>query len=124
MAIAAGLALVIGSVGLYGVTAYLVSLQTRELGVRMALGAQSGDVRRLVMGRALRDAAIGVVLGSIGAMVMGRALAATLYGVAAIDPVTLGGASVLLLATASIATWVPADRAARLDPADVLRAPG
>jgi hypothetical protein len=78
MAIAAGLALVIGSVGLYGVTAYLVSLQTRELGVRMALGAQSGDVRRLVMGRALRDAAIGVVLGSIGAMVMGRALAATL----------------------------------------------
>lgn len=121
LAVAAALALVIGAVGLYGVTAYLVSLRTRELGVRMALGAQAADVRRLVLGRALRDAAAGVALGLIGALVVGRMLAATLYGVTPIDSVALVGASVVLLATSLFATWLPAERASRLDPASTLR---
>lgn len=122
LGVAAVLALFIGAVGLYGVTAYVVGLQTRELGVRMALGAAPADVRRLVLNRALRDTAIGVALGLIGAALLGRGVAATLYGVAPIDPLTLAGSALLLLATALIATWIPANRASRLDPASTLRA--
>ena len=122
LGVAAVLALFIGAVGLYGVTAYVVGLQTRELGVRMALGAAPADVRRLVLNRALRDTAIGIALGLIGAALLGRGVAATLYGVAPIDPLTLAGSALLLLATALIATWIPANRASRLDPASTLRA--
>ncbi|HEY4303182.1 MAG TPA: ADOP family duplicated permease [Gemmatimonadaceae bacterium] len=121
LAVAALLALVIGGVGLYGVTAYLVGLRTREIGVRMALGAQSSDVRRLVLGGAVRDAGIGVVFGLVGALLIGRTIAATLYGVAPVDPAMLLAASLLLLGTSLLATWVPARRASRLDPASTLR---
>ncbi len=121
LAASALLALLIGAVGLYGVTAYLVGLRTREIGVRIALGAQAADVRRLVLGRALRDAAIGVALGLAGAVLVGRAIAATLYGVSPVDPAALTGAAALLLATSLAATWLPAARASRLDPASTLR---
>jgi predicted permease len=122
LAASALLALLIGAVGLYGVTAYIVGLRTREIGVRMALGAQAADVRRLVLGRALRDAGIGVAVGVGGALLVGRAIAANLYGVSPFDPTALLGASALLLATSLLATWIPAARASRLDPASTLRA--
>jgi len=121
LAIAAALALLIGAVGLYGVTAYLVSLQRREIGVRVALGAQSSDVHKLVLGRALTDTIIGVVLGLVGAAATTKMLAATLFGVSPVDPLTLGAAAVLLVVTAIVAAVMPARRAAALDPAMSLR---
>ena len=122
LGVAAALALVIGAVGLYGVTNYLVSLQRREIGVRIALGAQPAHVRSLVLGRALGDTTIGVLLGLIGAAAVTRTLAATLFGVSPVDPATLGVASILLVATAILAAWLPARRAMALDPATTLRA--
>jgi hypothetical protein len=122
LAASALLALLIGAVGLYGVTAYLVGLRTREIGVRIALGAQASDVRRLVLGRALRDAGIGVAIGIVGALLVSRTIASALYGVSPMDPTALAGASALLLATSLLATWFPARRASRLDPASTLRA--
>ena len=122
VAAAALIALVVGAVGLYGVTAYLVGLRTREIGVRMALGAQPSDVRRLILVRGLRDAAAGVVVGLVAAVLAGRMIAATLYGVMPVDPVALITASALLLGTSLSATWLPANRASRLDPASTLRA--
>jgi predicted permease len=119
---AAGLALVIGATGIYGVIAYLVSLRTREIGVRLALGAQPHDVRRLVLGRALTDAGIGVAIGVAGALVAGHAAAAALFGVTARDPITYALAAIVLLGTAVVASWVPARRAARMDPSAALRA--
>jgi ABC-type antimicrobial peptide transport system permease subunit len=86
------------------------------------LGAEPAAVRRLVLGRALRDTAIGVVVGLIGAVLLGRAISAGLFGIAPVDPAVLSGASLLLIATAFAATWFPAHRASRLDPASTLRA--
>jgi putative ABC transport system permease protein len=120
--IAAVVAVAIGAMGIYGVIAYLVALRTREIGLRLALGAQSSDVRRMVVRRAVADAAIGVGMGLAGAMMSTRALAALLFDVNPVDPVSLGAAAALLLATAVAASWAPARRAARLDPAVALRA--
>jgi len=121
LGVAAVVATVIGALGIYGVISYLVSLRTREIGVRIALGAQSADVRRLVAGQALVDALVGVGLGLAGAVVVTRALSALLFGVRPTDPATLAAASVLLLGTALLASWLPARRAAMLDPAKALR---
>jgi predicted permease len=121
LAAAALLALTIGAAGLFGVTAYVVGLQTRELGVRMALGATPSDVRRLVLTRAFRDAGIGLVVGLVGAVALGRAIAAGLYGISPTDPAVLACASLVLIATAFVATWIPAHRASRVDPASTLR---
>ena len=121
LGVAAALALVIGAVGLYGVTAYLVSLQRREIGVRVALGARALDVHKLVLGRAVRDTIVGVVLGLIGAAATTRLIAAALFGVNPLDPATLGTSALLLLVTAIVAAWMPARRAAALDPATSLR---
>ncbi len=121
LGVAAAVATAIGAMGIYGVIAYLVALRTREIGVRLALGAHSVDVRRMVVRRALDDAAMGIVLGLAGAVVGTRVLATLLFDVSPIDPLTLAGAAVLLFATAVAASWVPARRAARLDPAIALR---
>ena len=119
--VAALVATAVGATGIYGVIAYLVALRTREIGVRLALGAQPTDVRRMVVRRAVGDAATGVVAGLIGAVVATRALASLLFGVTPTDPVALAGAALVLLATAVAASWLPARRAARLDPAIALR---
>ncbi len=119
--IAALVATAVGAAGIYGVIAYLVALRTREIGVRLALGAQPADVRRMVVGRAVGDAASGVMAGLIGAVVATRALASLLFGVSPTDPVALAGAALVLLVTAVAASWLPARRAARLDPAIALR---
>ncbi|MDE3127194.1 MAG: FtsX-like permease family protein, partial [Gemmatimonadota bacterium] len=119
--VAALVALAVGWTGIYGVVAYLVALRTREIGVRLALGARPADVRRMIVSGALADAAIGVAIGLAGAAAVTRGLGALLFGVAATDAVSLAGAAALLAATAFVAAWQPARRAAALDPAVALR---
>jgi hypothetical protein len=111
----------VGATGIYGVIAYLVSLRERELGVRLALGAEPAHLRRLVVRLGLVDTAAGIVVGMAGAVALTRALATVTFGVTAADPAALGGAALLLLLTALIASWAPARRAGALDPAAVLR---
>ena len=115
--LAVGLALV----GIYGVTAYAVTQRTRELGIRMALGARGADVVRLLMRESLRRVAAGVGLGLLAALGVTRALSAMLFEVAPRDAVTFGATALLLVAVALLATWVPARRATKVDPMVALR---
>jgi predicted permease len=117
----AGLALVLSALGIYGVTAYGVTQRTQEIGVRIAIGAQRSDVLRLIMGGALRLAALGVAIGLFGALLGARILASQLYGVGAHDPLTFAAISVLLALVTLLASFLPARRAARLDPMAALR---
>ncbi len=117
----AALALVLASVGLYGVMALSVTQRTREMGIRMALGAARGDVLRLVLGQGVGLVAIGLAAGLLGALAAGRALASVLYGVGAFDVAALGIAIVCLSVVALIACFVPARRATRVDPMVALR---
>lgn len=114
-------ALLLASIGLYGVVAHDVERRTREVGLRMALGARVGDVLRLVLARGMRLAAVGVVIGGAAAAALARVLSALLYGVSAVDPLAYGMAASLLLAVSLAANWVPARRAARVDPMVALR---
>jgi predicted permease len=122
LGIFAVLALVLSALGIYGVTAYGVTQRTRELGVRIAIGAQRGDVLRMVMAGAVKLAALGVALGLAGALIGGRLLASQLYGVGARDPLTYAVMSALLAGVALVASWLPARRATRVDPMIALRA--
>jgi putative ABC transport system permease protein len=117
----AGLALLLAAVGLYGVIAWSVARRTRELGVRVALGARSGDVLRLVLGQGLRLVAIGIALGSLGALAATRVLSSLLYGVSAADPLAFALGALVLLGVALLANLVPALRASRVDPLVALR---
>ena len=114
-------ALFLAAIGLYGVVSYNVEQRTREVGLRMALGARMTDVLRLVLGQGMRLALVGVVIGGLGAAAVARVLSSLLYGVSALDPVAYGAAVVLLLAVALAANWLPARRAARVDPMIALR---
>ncbi|MGQ0648640.1 MAG: ABC transporter permease [Gemmatimonadaceae bacterium] len=122
LGIASFVAVALGSVGIYGVVSYAVSLRSREIAVRMALGAAPVDVRRMVTGQAVLIALVGVLAGPAGALALTRVLSALLYGVAPTDALTLASAAALLLGVALAASWLPAQRAARVDPAGVLRA--
>jgi len=122
MSAAAAVTLLLGAIGLYGVMAYMVALRTRELGIRIALGADPRQVARSVVLRALAVVVGGVLGGFVLYALVTPFLRGFLYGVTAADPVTLCGATIALLATASLATWLPARRAARVDPAVALRA--
>lgn len=116
------LALVVASIGLYGVIAYSVAQRTHEMGVRAALGAKRGDLLRLVVGEGMRITVIGIVLGAAASLAAGRFLAALLFGVTAHDPGTFVVVAMVLLAVAGIASVIPAWRAARADPTAALRA--
>jgi predicted permease len=116
-----GLGLLLGSLGIYGVLAYLVTQRRREIGVRLALGATSSDVLRLIVGRGLILAVAGVGIGLVAALVVTRFMQGILYGVGATDPLTFVAVAVGLLAVAVLASWVPARRAASVDPAVAIR---
>ncbi len=115
------LALVMAAVGTYAVMAYSVAQRRHEIGVRIALGAQAADILKLVLKRGLTLALLGIALGLAGALAVTRALAQILYGVSATDPLIFGGVALLLAAAALLACWVPARRAARVDPLVALR---
>jgi predicted permease len=115
------LALLLAAIGLYGVMAYSVSQRTRELGIRVALGARQQDVRNMVVRQGLLLAVGGVAIGLAAAIALARLVTNLLYGVTANDPVTFAVIPVVLLAVAVVATYLPASRASRVDPVDALR---
>ena len=122
LAVFAGLALVLAAVGIYGVMSYSVAQQTREIGIRMALGAQRSDVLKMTVMQGLKLVAIGLVIGLVVAFVLTRVMATLLFGISATDPVTFLSISVVLLAVALLASYIPALRATRVDPMIALRA--
>ncbi len=114
-------ALLLASAGVFGVMAYSVSRRTREIGVRVALGAGSSDVLRMILGQGLRTILIGVVIGIAGSLALTRAVESLLFGVTATDPLTFGGVTLLLVGAALLACFIPARRATKVDPMVALR---
>jgi putative ABC transport system permease protein len=121
LSIFAGLALVLASIGIYGVMSYVVAHGTRELGIRLALGAQKHDILTLVIGKAMILSLTGVAIGTIGALLLTRLISKMIYGVKPTDPSTFVGVAVLLTAIAIIACYLPARRAIKIDPVVALR---
>ena len=121
LGIFAFLALTLAAIGIYGVTSYAVSQRTHEIGVRMALGARESDVFRLIVGHGLTLGLVGVGLGVAGALILTRFLAGLLYGIRPTDPLTYLAVSLLLAAVAALASYIPARRAAKVDPMEALR---
>jgi putative ABC transport system permease protein len=121
LAVFATLALVLSCVGIYGVISYVVGQRTHEIGIRMALGAQRGDVMRLVLGEGVRMALIGVAAGIAAALGLTRLMAEELFGVTAQDPLTYAMVAILLTLVALLACYLPARRAMRVDPVVALR---
>src|SRR5262249_29627011 len=117
----AAAALALASVGIYSVLSYIVRGRRREIGIRAALGASTGDVLRLVIAEGLTPTSIGIVTGIVGALAAGGLMRKVVYGVSPWDPITIGGVSIVLLAVALAASVVPAWRASRVDPVIVLR---
>jgi putative ABC transport system permease protein len=115
------LALVLAAVGIYGIIAFSASQRTREIAIRIALGAQRGNVFGMVLGQGLRLAALGILFGVLTALLVGRVLAGSLYGVSASDPLTLGSVALLITVVALAASFLPARRAATTAPMEALR---
>jgi putative ABC transport system permease protein len=121
LALFAGLALVLATAGVYSVLSYNVAQRTRELGIRMALGAEARRIRRLVVGEGLRWALVGLVIGLVASLATTRVLAHHLYGVSPTDALTFAALAALLIAVTAVASLVPARRATRVDPMIAMR---
>jgi len=117
----AALALALAVIGMYGVAAFVTGQRTREIGLRIAVGASRADVVRLLLGDSLRPVAIGLTAGLIGALIASRLFEGSLYGVSARDPMAFSVAALTLLVSGALATYLPTRRAARVDPVVVLR---
>ena len=121
LALFAGVALALAATGIFGVMSYAVAQRSREISIRMALGARAGQVLQMIVGRAVALAAIGTVIGILGAVALGRLIQTQLYGVGILDPLTLAVVMIVLIGSAAAASFLPARRAAALDPANALR---
>ena len=116
-----GIALLLASIGIYGVMSYAVAQRTNEIGIRLALGAQTRDVLSLIIGQGLRLVLVGLAIGLLGAFALMRVISGLLFGVTAKDPMTFIVVSVVLAVIALLACYVPARRATRVDPLEALR---
>jgi len=121
LAIFAGIALLLAAIGIYGLISYSVEQRMQEIGIRVALGADRGDVLRLIVWQGMKLAAIGIVLGLAGAYGVTRLLASLLFGVKATDPATFGGVAAIVAVVALAASFAPAQRAAGVAPSEALR---
>jgi putative ABC transport system permease protein len=117
----ASLAVLLGMLGIYGLTSYTVTRRTQEIGIRMALGAPEIEIVRMIVGHALWLAASGAALGLIASLVAARVLASLMFGIGPFDPLTLMAACLLLVGSAVVASYLPVRRAMRIDPASSLR---
>jgi ABC-type antimicrobial peptide transport system permease subunit len=121
MTIFGGSALLLAAIGIYGLMTYAVEQRTQEIGIRLALGAESRDIRRMIVSQGIRLAAAGVVVGVASAFGLARLIASFLFGVRAWDPAVFVAVPILMIAVALCAVWLPASRAARVAPAVALR---
>ena len=121
LGVVAGLALLLGVIGLYGVLSYVVAQRTREIGVRMAFGATTSAVQRLVVSQGARVVLVGVVVGIVAALASTRLLDALLFGISAVDPMAFVGMALVMLAVGMLASYVPAGRASAVNPIESLR---
>jgi ABC-type antimicrobial peptide transport system permease subunit len=121
LAIAGTMALALGVVGIYGVIAYAVSQRTREIGIRVALGAQRGDLKRMFVRQGVLLASLGIACGLVAAIGISRLLAFLLFRVTPLDPITYVAGALLLLGAAALASYVPALRSTSIDPIEALR---
>jgi ABC-type antimicrobial peptide transport system permease subunit len=121
LGIAGTMALLLGIVGIYGVLSYAVSQRTREMAIRLALGAKPGKLKRALVGNGLALAGAGIVIGLAAAAGLTRLMDSLLFGVGALDPVIYAGMAAVLVAAAVLASYLPARRASRIDPSEALR---
>ena len=121
IAIFAGVALVLALAGIYGVMAYSVNQRISEIGIRVALGANPVSVFRLIVGQGMRLALVGVGIGLVASLFLSRFISSMLFGISSNDPLTYAGVALLLIATAMVSCFIPALRAARMDPVNTLR---
>jgi ABC-type antimicrobial peptide transport system permease subunit len=122
LGIAAATALLLGVVGIYGAIAYMVIQRTREIGVRVALGAQHGQIRRRFVGHGMALAAIGIGVGLAASVGLTRFMASLLFGISPVDGTTYAAVALVLLTASALASYIPAHRATSIDPIDALRA--
>jgi len=121
LAVAAAVGLMLGAIGLYGVVSYVTAQRTKEIGVRLALGAESGSVRAMIVRQGMTVTAAGLVVGLVGAYALSRFMDALLFQVDTNDPITFASVAVALFLVSLAATWIPAARAAGTDPVRALR---